>query len=94
MLYIYICIEKIKVLLLLYLVVPGCTVFCRCCFFQRVLSVGEDGSYIEGVHWRRVKYIGGGACGRCYFCIDAKTGFLFAIKRVRLSLTVSFYFLP
>ena len=54
-------------------------------FFQRVLSVGEDGSYVEGVHWRRVKYIGGGACGRCYFCIDAKTGFLFAIKRVRLS---------
>ena len=58
------------------------TVFCR--FFQRVLSVGEDGNYIEGVHWRQVKYIGGGSCGRCYFCVDAKTGRLFAIKRVRL----------
>ena len=34
MLNIYICIEKIKVLLLLYLVVPGCTVFCCCCFFS------------------------------------------------------------
>lgn len=60
-----------------------------CCFFQHVLSVGEDGSYVEDFHWRRVKYIGGGSCGRCYFCEDAKTGFLFAIKKVRLSLTVT-----
>lgn len=74
--------------------VPECTVFSIVFFFQRVLSVGEDGSYVQGVHWRRVKYIGGGSCGRCHFCIDAKTGFLFAIKRVRLSLTVPFYFLP
>ena len=55
-----------------------------------MLSVGEDGSYVEGIHWRRVKYIGGGSCGRCHFCEDAKSRFLFAIKRVRLSPTVTF----
>lgn len=53
-----------------------------------MLSVSDDGSYIEGIHWRRVKYIGGGSCGRCFYCEDMQTGFLFAIKRVRLLLTV------
>lgn len=57
-----------------------------------MLSVSEDGSYIKGIHWRQVKYIGGGSCGRCFYCEDIQTGFLFAIKKVRLLLTVILYY--
>ena len=48
------------------------------------MSVGEDGCYVEKVHWARERHIGGGSCGRCYLCIDLKSNFLFAIKEVRL----------
>ncbi|XP_044178906.1 probable serine/threonine-protein kinase mps1 isoform X4 [Acropora millepora] len=47
------------------------------------LSVGDDGSYVENVHWKRIIYIGGGSCGRCYQCMDLKTGKLFAVKFIR-----------
>ena len=36
-----------------------------------------------------MKYIGGGSCGRCFYCEDAQTGFLFAIKKVKLLLVKS-----
>ena len=36
-----------------------------------------------------MKYIGGGSCGRCFYCEDARTGFLFAIKKVKLLLVKS-----
>ena len=55
--------------------------------FKEHLSVGEDGCYVENVHWRRVHHIGGGSCGRCYFCTDLKTGFLFAVKQARIFMT-------
>ena len=48
------------------------------------MSVGEDGCYVEKVHWARERHIGGGSCGRCYLCIDLNSNFLFAIKEVRL----------
>ena len=47
------------------------------------MSVGEDGCYVEKVHWARERHIGGGSCGRCYLCIDLKSNFLFAVKEVR-----------
>ena len=52
------------------------------------MSVGDDGSYLEDVHWQQKVYIGGGSCGRCYQCVDLKTQKLFAIKCVRENLDV------
>ncbi|XP_078376186.1 uncharacterized protein LOC144659591 isoform X2 [Oculina patagonica] len=46
------------------------------------LSVGEDGTYLEEIHWRSVRSIGGGACGRCFLCTDLHSEFLFAIKKI------------
>ena len=51
-------------------------------YFQEKLSVGEDGAYLEGIHWRSVRSIGGGSCGRCFLSFDLDTEFLFAIKKV------------
>lgn len=47
------------------------------------LSVGDDGSYVEDVHWKRIVYIGGGSCARCYQCMELKTGKLFGVKFIR-----------
>ena len=58
---------------------------------QERLSVSVDGHYDQHFEWHCRTYLGGGANGRCTLCIDVKTGFLFAIKKV-LAMEVEFVF--
>lgn len=59
-------------------------------YFQAHLSVGDDGTYLENVHWQQNIYIGRGSNGCCYQCMDLETQKLFAVKRVRESLDVEY----
>ncbi|KAJ7391793.1 hypothetical protein OS493_016081 [Desmophyllum pertusum] len=49
---------------------------------QRKLSVGKDGTYLEGIHWMNNIFIGGGSCGRCFLCTDLHNDLVFAIKMI------------
>ena len=53
--------------------------------FQGKLSVGKDGTYLEGIHWMNNVSIGEDSCGRYFLCTDLRTSLFFAIKMVRLS---------
>ena len=48
-----------------------------------------NGSYVEGVHWKRGQQIGIGGCSTCYCAWDLSQGQLMCVKQVCLVVMVT-----
>ena len=55
--------------------------FC-CLEITKILISQTNGSYVEGVHWKRGQLVGTGGCSTCYCAWDVNQGQLMCVKQV------------